>query len=145
MSPLAPAIFIFEKSPRWEAEVKRRLADCQVLVRPCRSAADVLALCRQAPGSVAVVDLAAGVAEGLRLVEALAGLRLGISPVVIGSRATDELEWPARDLGATDYVTDCIGGDSLAEICRRKLHGVGTPTRSAREGLRSPMSAGGSR
>jgi ActR/RegA family two-component response regulator len=133
MSPLAPAIFVFEKAPRWEAELKRRLADRQVLVRPCRSAIDVLALCRQAPGSVAVVDFAAGIADGLRLVEALAGLRMGISPVVICSRETDELDWPARELGAAEFVTDRIGGDALAAICRRMLDGVGALTRSASE------------
>jgi DNA-binding NarL/FixJ family response regulator len=121
MSPLAPAIFVFEKSPRWDAELKRRLANHQVLVRPCRSAQDLLALCRQAPGSVAVIDFAAGIAEGLRLVESLAGLALAIAPVVIGSRETEDLEWPARELGAAGFVTDRIGGDALADICRRLL------------------------
>jgi DNA-binding NtrC family response regulator len=121
MSALAPAIFVFEKAPRWEAELKRRLADRQVLVRPCRSPQDVLALCRQAPGSVAVVDFAAGIADGLRLVEALAGLRLGISPVVIGSRETEDLEWPTRELGASGFVTDRISGEGLADLCRRML------------------------
>lgn len=132
MSPFATAIFVFEKSPRWDAELKRRLANHQVLVRPCRSAQDLIVLCRQAPGSVAVVDLAAGIIEGLRLVEALAGLRLGISPVVIGSRETEELEWPARELGAAGFVTDRISGDALADICRRMLDSTPTPTRSAR-------------
>jgi ActR/RegA family two-component response regulator len=129
----AHAIFVFEKSPRWEAELKRRLGSRHVLVRPCRSAKDLLDLCRQAPGSVAVVDFAAGIADGLRLVEALAALRLGTSPVVIGSRDTEELEWPARDLGAVAFVTDRIGGDALADICRRMLDRAGTPTRSANE------------
>ena len=122
MSPFAPAILVFEKSPCWEAELKRRLASPLVLVRPCRSAQDVLALCRQVPGSVAVVDFAAGIADGLRLVEALIALRLRISPVVIASRETEELEWPARDLGAVNFVNDRIGGDKLADICRRMLN-----------------------
>jgi len=121
MSHLAPAVFLFEKAPRWEAELKRRLSSRQILVRPCRSAQDLLALCRQAPGSVAVVDFAAGIDDGLRLVQALAGLSLRISPVVIGSRETAELEWAARDLGAAGFVTDRIGGDALADICRRLL------------------------
>jgi DNA-binding NtrC family response regulator len=138
MSSLAPAIFVFEKSPRWEAELKRRLANRNVLVRPCRSAKDLVSLCRQAPGSVAVVDFAAGTADGLRLVEALFGLRLGISPVVIGSRETEDLEWPTRDLGAAAFVTDRLGGDALADICRRMLEGVGAPTRSASEEVRRP-------
>lgn len=130
MPLLAPAIFVIEKSPRWEAELKRRLAGSQVLVRPCRSVRDVLALCRQAPGSVAVVDFASGIAEGLRLVEALAGLRRSISSIVIVSRENAELEWPVRELGTVDFVTDRIGGDALADICRRMLEC--THSRSAR-------------
>jgi DNA-binding NtrC family response regulator len=120
--------------------LKRRLADRQVLVRPCRSAQDLLALCRQAPGSVAVVDFAAGMAEGLRLVQALAGLSLEIAPVVIGSRETQELEWPARDLGAAGFVTDRIGGDALADICRRLLE---PSDRGAASSFLPPLVRGG--
>ncbi len=123
MSPLAPAIFVFEKSPRWEPELKRRLASRQTRVRPCRSPQDLISLCRQAPGSLAIVDFAAGLADGLRLVHTLAGLAREIAPVVIASRETEDLEWPARDLGAVNFVTDRIGGDALAEICRRWLVG----------------------
>ncbi len=70
---------------------------------------------------MAVVNFAAGIAEGLRLVHALALLSQGISPVVIGSCECAELEWPARDLGAAGFVNDRIGGDALADICRRLL------------------------
>jgi DNA-binding NtrC family response regulator len=140
MSPLAPAIFVFEKFPRWDAELKRRLANHQVLVRPCRSAQDLIALCRQAPGSVAVIDLATGIVDGLQLIEALAGLRLGICPVVIGSHETEELEWPARELGAAGFVTDRIGGDALADICRRM---VGPFGRGEASSLSPPLSKGG--
>ena len=119
MSSLAPAIIVFEKAPRWESELKRRFNAQQVLVRPCRSVPDVLALCRQAPGSVVVVELAAAAAEVLRLLESLSRLRLTAFPVVIGSVEMASLEWPARDLGAVDFVTDRIGGDALADTCRR--------------------------
>ena len=121
MSPLAPAIFVFEKSPRWESELKRRSRNGRVLVRPCRTAADVIALARQVPGSVVVLDLAAGAAEGLQLLEALFRLRAGIFPVVIASRVTQDLEWPARELGAAHFTTDSISGEVLADICRRFL------------------------
>ena len=121
MSPVAPAVFVFEKSPRWEAELKRRLGERSVRVRPCRSAADLLTFCRDAPGSVAVLDLEAGPAEVLQLLAALLALRSSVRPVVIGSAETAELEWPARELGAIDYVTDRIGGAALAQICRKAL------------------------
>jgi len=123
MSAFAPAVIVFEKTPRWEAELKRRLADGTLRVRPCRSSAHALELCRQAPGSALVVDLAAGSAEVLQLLEALLRERLPVRPIIMGSAETAELEWPARELGATAYVTDRIGGDALAEICRQALAG----------------------
>jgi DNA-binding NtrC family response regulator len=121
MSPLAPAVLVFEKSPRWESELKRRISSPQLLVRPCRSAADVLNLCRQIPGSVVVIDFAAGAAEGLRLLEALDGRRLRALPVVVASRALQDLEWSARELGAAGFVPDTIGGAALAALCVRLL------------------------
>ncbi|HEY3965915.1 MAG TPA: hypothetical protein VGM05_15255 [Planctomycetaceae bacterium] len=121
MPIFAPAIVLFEKAPRWESELKRRFDAQEVLVRPCRSAGDVLTLCWQAPGSVVVADFAAGTAEVLRMLESLICLRGTAYPVVIGSVETASLEWPARDLGAVDFVTDRINGDVLADICRRIL------------------------
>src|SRR5262245_32646352 len=121
MSPLAPALIVFEKTPRWESELKRRIPSTTLLVRPCRSAADVLDLCRQMPGSVVVIDFAAGAAEGLRLLEALVARRMRALPVVIASTALQALEWPARELGAAGFVGETIGGAALAALCRRIL------------------------
>ncbi len=97
------------------------MAGPRLLVRPCRSPADVAQLCRKIPGSVVVLDLAAGAADCLRLLAELAGLRPATFPIVIGSRETEDLEWPARELGAAGFVTDLIGGQTLADICRRAL------------------------
>jgi len=121
MSPLAPAVLVFEKTPRWESELKRRMSRAPFLVRPCRSAADVLHLSRQMPGSVVVIDFAAGAAEGLRLLEALDRRRLRALAVVVASTALQELEWPARELGAAGFVAETIGGAALAALCRRIL------------------------
>jgi DNA-binding NarL/FixJ family response regulator len=73
------------------------------------------------PGSVIVNNFAAGAADGLRLLEALLRERLRAFVVVIASRELCELEWPARELGAVHFVSDTIGGDSLAQSCRRLL------------------------
>lgn len=132
MSAFVPAVIVFEKSPRWEAELKRRLADDTLRVRPCRSSADALELCRQAPGSAIVLDLAAGAADVLQLLEALLRQRLPARPIVVSPAETAELEWPARELGAIAYVTDRIGGDALAEICRQALPGSSTRTQHDR-------------
>lgn len=123
MSAFVPAVILFEKSPRWEAELKRRLADGALRVRPCRSSADALELCRQAPGSALVVDLAANAAEVLQLLDALLKLRLPVRPIVIAPLEAGELEWPTREFGATAFVSDRIGGDALARTCRQALAG----------------------
>jgi DNA-binding NtrC family response regulator len=119
MSPLAPAVIVFEKSPKWEADLKRRLDVRKLLMRPCRSAADVVNLCRQSPGSVVVIDLESVGVEGWRLLGDLAERRLSVVPVAISPRESEELEWMARELGAVDFVSDTIGGAALAELCRR--------------------------
>jgi DNA-binding NtrC family response regulator len=121
MAVLAPAVIVFEKAPRWEAELKRRLADRQLLVRPCRTLVDVLSLAGQAPGSIVVIDFAAGLVEGLRILAGLLRERLAVWPVVIGTPEANDLEWSARDLGAADYLGDPLTGERLAEICRRAL------------------------
>lgn len=130
MSPLAPTIVVFEKSPRWEAELKRRFRGLKVRVRPCRSSSDAFALCKHAPGSVAVLDFAVGPADVLQLLERLLRLRSTVLPIVIGCAETAELEWPAHELGALAYVTDRIGGAALARFCQRALAGADQPQAS---------------
>jgi DNA-binding NarL/FixJ family response regulator len=73
------------------------------------------------PGSVVVIDFAAGAAEGLWLLEALLRQRLRAFAVVVASGELSELEWPARELGAAQFVSDTIGGEALAQNCRRML------------------------
>jgi DNA-binding NarL/FixJ family response regulator len=110
-----------EKAPRWESELKRRLAGREMLVRPCRSPSDVIALCRQSPGSAVVIDFTGGADDGLRLLEALDRQARNISAIVIAARDQADLEWPARELGAAAFVNETIGGAALAALCRRML------------------------
>jgi ActR/RegA family two-component response regulator len=121
MTRFAPAVFVLERRPRFEAELKRRLTSRRVLVRPCRSPADLAALAARMPGSVAVVDLAFGMAECLHLLGDLLGARTPIFPVVVGSRESAELEWPVRELGAAAFVCETIGSAELADLCGRML------------------------
>jgi hypothetical protein len=73
------------------------------------------------PGSVVVADLAAGAAEGLRLLETLLKRRLRAFVVVVASCELADLEWPARELGAAQFVNDTLGGEALAQCCRQLL------------------------
>lgn len=121
MSPLAPAIIVFERRPCRESELKRRLPPAEVLVRPCRAASDALVLVRAMPGSVLVVDLAVGVETALSLLEQLSALRVSASPVVVADDANAQLEWPLRELGVVAFLHETTSGDDLTELCRRLL------------------------
>jgi DNA-binding response OmpR family regulator len=121
MSPLARAVIVFEKSPRFEAELKRRMSSPQLFVRPCRSGADVVSLSRRAPGSVVVIDLASVAADGWRLLDELAERPFQVSPVAVASRDMEGLEWAAREMGAVAFVTELQGGAALADVCQRLL------------------------
>lgn len=121
MSSFAPAVFVLETHPCWEAELKRGLAGERTLVRPCRSVADLLALCRSMPGSVAVIDLEVGDEAALRCLALVSGQRLIVSPVIIASARALDLEWPLREFGAIAVLPESIRGEQLARLCRRLL------------------------
>jgi hypothetical protein len=121
MPHLAPAILVFEKRPRWEAELKRGMTSEMTLVRPCRSAADLITLCRSMPGSVVVIDIEAGIEAVLKCLERTLLSRLGVLPLVVATSDARELEWTFRELGALAVVPDTTSGDDLAAMCRRML------------------------
>ncbi|MSR59822.1 MAG: hypothetical protein EXS05_19660 [Planctomycetaceae bacterium] len=122
MSNLAPAVIVYEKRPRWEAELKRHLAADRLVVRPCRSGADLLELCRAMPGSVAVIDLAVGAEAALHCLEQALLRRLGSLPLVISPSSARDLEWPLRELGALAVLPDTARGESVARLCRMMLN-----------------------
>jgi len=117
----APGILIFERAPRYEPDLKRLLASRELLVRPCRSANDVVDLCRRMPGTVVVIDLEVSAAETLRLLERLTLGRLGARPVVLAGPEWDSLEWAVREAGAADFVAASTPAKELAQQCQRLL------------------------
>lgn len=119
MTHLDAMIFVYERRPRWESELKRRFAGETITVRPCRSADDLLTLCRPAPGSVAVIDLSAGPKGVLHCLEQLLRERLNVFPLVIAAADPEDLEWPLRELGAQAVYPASVSGDELANMCRR--------------------------
>src|SRR5690348_5331061 len=100
MTRLAPMVIVYERRPRWESELKREIAGEGGYVRPCRSAGDLLTLCRSAPGSVAVIDLSVGPPVILRWLEQICRERLDVFPLVIEAGEPGDFEWPLRELGA---------------------------------------------
>lgn len=122
MLHVAPGILVYEKRPRWEPELKRQLAGSRVRVRGVRAEGAVVLLLRSMPGSVLVLDLDAGAADGLRLLAVVAELGVPAVSLVIASPATAGLEWPARELGALDFHPAAITGESLARQCLRAMY-----------------------
>lgn len=120
-SRFAPAVVVYEREPRFEPDLKRLLASRELLVRPCRSTNDVIALCGRMPGSVLVIDLEVSAAEVLRLLERLTLGRLGARPVVVAGPGFGSLEWAFREAGAVDVVPTTIPSGELARQCLRLL------------------------
>src|SRR5262245_17467850 len=121
MSHFSPAIVVFERSRRREIQLKRRLAGDRVLVRPCRSAGDLLDLCRARPGSVAVIARDVGAGPALRCREDGLTQRLVLASLVIASAEFADLEWPLRELGATAVLPETVRAEKLVRLCRRLL------------------------
>jgi DNA-binding response OmpR family regulator len=121
MARLAPAVLVFEKRPRLEAGLKRGLEPERVLVRPCRSSADLLELCRAMPGSVAVIDFAVGGAAVLQWLTEIATCRVDVAPIIIATPKERELEWPLRELGTSAVVFEMSSCRELTALCRRFL------------------------
>jgi DNA-binding NtrC family response regulator len=121
MTMLAPGILVYEKRPRWEAELKRSLAGEGWQIRGCRTTGSVLSLLTTMPHGVLVADFAAGPAECLHLLEQVLQRRLPATAIVISPAIDADLEWPARELGALDVLRETEASRTLARLCRRQL------------------------
>lgn len=118
---LAPALLAWERVPKWEGVLKARLAGPRCLVRPCRSATDVLALAPRLPGSVLVLDFDPHPAATLLLLGELQARRLALHPIVVASSEWRELEWAAREAGAVAWCLASESPDRLVGLCQRWL------------------------
>ncbi len=112
---------IYEKTSRWEALIKRYFANHDLQVRPCRLPAQVLTTLAEMPGSVTVIDLAAGTAAGLRLIAQVRQLVPSGSVIVVAPESLADLEWPAREFGALAFLTDSVSEAELGALCARQL------------------------
>lgn len=121
MLKLAPGVVLFEKRPRWEAVLKRALSVDRLQIRPCRSAADLTAVCRTMQGSVAVIDYEVGPALVLEWLQQSQLEGLTVSPAIILPLEAGPLEWPLRELGAQAVLRSPIRNQELVALCRSLL------------------------
>jgi ActR/RegA family two-component response regulator len=124
----APGVVIYEKTRRWEAILKRAFLGTQTQVRPCRLPAEMLELLGAMRGSVAVIDLSAGAAAGLRLITQICWRQPQSHVFVLAPPSLADLEWPAREFGAAAFLPDSVSDAHLGQLCRQHL---GVLTRSA--------------
>ncbi len=117
----APGIVIYEKTSRWEAALKRYFAGRDLQVRPCRLPAQVLSTLEEMPGSVTVIDLAAGAAAALRLIADARRVVPAGSVIVVAPEALEDLEWPAREFGALAFLASSVSESELGLLCLRQL------------------------
>lgn len=117
----APGIVIYEKNRRWESILKRSFLRTRIQVRPCRLPAQLLDVLGAMPGSVAVIDLSAGAAQGLRLITQIGWRHPQCRTLVVAPASLADLEWPAREFGAAAFLSDSITDKLLGQLCRRQL------------------------
>lgn len=125
-----PILSIFERQPYWAPELQRQFAGEPVVVRPCRSVADLQAVIVAGGVAVVLLDFEAAPEECLAWLG-----RHGLSPdapaiFVAGSGRSDDLESLLRELGCVDYLPDPTPGADLARRVRRVLReqGISWPT-----------------
>ncbi len=97
------------------------MLDQNVRVRSCASARELSSVLADDPRAVVVLDLAAGTGECLQFLRSLPDVEGTPAIVAIASPETKDLEWPARELGASAFLVDPVSGDDLAQFCRRQL------------------------
>ncbi len=114
-------IVVFERQPFWGPELKRQVADHDILVRECRSIHDMAPLVSEFPVAVTVVVLDAAPADFLSWLTRQVVSTWPSEIVVIASESLSELEWPIREAGVTEFVDDESPGVSVARICLRIL------------------------
>lgn len=117
----APGVVIYEKSTHWEALLKRYFLGSDIQIRPCRLPAQVLTTLATMPGSVTVIDLAAGAAQGLRLISQAKQLIPPGAVIVIAPESLADLEWPSYEFGALAFVPDSISREALGILCARQI------------------------
>lgn len=118
-----PGVLVYEKSQRWEPELKRQFPNKEVSVRAVRSLAAAESLVDASPGSLLLMDLSVGAAECLRFAMRAWERAIPVRILLIGSSGTSGLEWAARELGVDHFLSTPIRGDELARLCRRQVSG----------------------
>jgi len=116
MPTTAPAIAVFEQTPYWVPELKRRFEQTRVHVQGCRSPRDVRDAV-SAGADVVVLVFHQREAACLELLGSLATGPAAPHVIAVASQDNADLEWPARELGAVVFLREHISGEEMARLC----------------------------
>ncbi|MEX0718819.1 MAG: hypothetical protein WD066_19660 [Planctomycetaceae bacterium] len=118
-------IVVFEKRSRWTPELQRRFLSEPIPVRGCHSASDVPALAVAAGVACVVLCLDDAEGECLQVLGRLAIRRSRVAVVALGGDRAGGLEWPFRELGATEFLAGTYTAADVARVCRRHVEQAG--------------------
>lgn len=113
-------IAVLERRPWWTPELQRQFLGTGVRVRSGSSFRDLRSLLTPEI-RVLAIEFDVSPAECLQWLGGRAGIAAECPAIVIGTEQTAEFEWLVRELGATDFVPETIGGRALAALCRKQF------------------------
>jgi DNA-binding response OmpR family regulator len=116
------AIAVCERTPYWAPELQRQLGEEGVAVHACQRLNDIDRVLADWPRCGVVLDFDAAPAPTLAWLARRISREAPTPVWLFASTGTAELEWIARETGATFFHCESISGRELATQCRRVLH-----------------------
>lgn len=113
-------IVVFEDRPYWLPELQRRFDGTAIAVRGCSKAVDMIAA--EERGTVIVLVLERRETLCLEILGRLVLRTEKPRVVCLSSEANADLEWPARELGASAFLPAHSTSDDVVRLCQRLLN-----------------------
>ena len=112
-------IAIFERTLRWTPELQRQFLEEDFQVQGVANLTDELLVQNQNRIKVIVIVLAEAETQCLQFLGRMAGRQNSPAVIVVGTSQTQELEWTARELGVSHFVSEKFSSEEMADICRK--------------------------
>lgn len=114
------SLLVFERRPRFAPLLQRLFQGTEFAVRAWTAAEDLQQAVQTGSGVVMLVTEAAE-EPCLNLLGRFATMATPPRTIVVASAHAATLEWPARELGATAFVSNRIPTGELVDLCKRLM------------------------
>ncbi|MAG92473.1 MAG: hypothetical protein CMJ48_01800 [Planctomycetaceae bacterium] len=114
-------VIVCERDSRWTPELQRQNESGLIRIRRCTAISEIEGVLTPTIDAVVVLALDEALADGLRFLDRMRQRSNNMPVVVVGSEATESLEWVVRESGAKAFVSDTTTGPQLARICQQLL------------------------